>query len=181
MHTKAEIIAHLSETAQMVKADLAGMTPERFAHGVAPEWSASDYLKHLLLSVKPLVKGLKVPRLVLAGMFGKAKRETMSFAQLVEIYRQRLAEGTRAEDFSDVMPQTFRIPAEVTDEKAYLCELWDKANADLIEALDTWNEQQLDQHVLPHPVLGSITVREMLFFTAYHNRLHGQDIQRAGH
>jgi hypothetical protein len=178
MHTKAEIIAHLSETAQMVKADLAAMTPEQFEHSIPPEWSASGYLKHLLLSVKPLVKGLKVPRLVLAGMFGKAKRESMSYAQLVETYQQRLNEGVRAEDFSDVIPQTFRIPAEATDEKAYLCGLWDKANADLIEALDTWNEQQLDQHVLPHPAIGPITVREMLFFTAYHNRLHGQDIQR---
>lgn len=180
MHTKAEIIAQLGETAATVKADLAAMTPEQFEHSIPPEWSASGYLKHLLLSIKPLVRGLKVPPLALAGMFGKADRQSMSYAQLVETYQQRLNEGVRAEDFSDVTPQAFRIPAEVTDEKAYLCGLWDKANADLIEALDTWDEQQLDEYVLPHPAIGSITVREMLFFTVYHNHLHGQDIRRVG-
>jgi len=30
----------------------------------------------------------------------------------------------------------------------------------------------VDQYQLPHPVLGKLTIREMLFFTIYHNLRH---------
>lgn len=31
-----------------------------------------------------------------------------------------------------------------------------------------WSETQLDSYLLPHPVLGRVTVREMLMFTLFH-------------
>jgi len=35
-----------------------------------------------------------------------------------------------------------------------------------------WSELQMDRIRLPHPVLGKLSVREMLFFTLYHNQHH---------
>jgi hypothetical protein len=38
--------------------------------------------------------------------------------------------------------------------------------------MHTWSEDDLDNHRLPHPLLGKLTVREMLFFTLYHIQHH---------
>jgi hypothetical protein len=180
IHDKPSIVAALNDVSQSVSADLAAMTPAQFEHSVPPEWSASGYLKHLLLSVKPFVRGLGVPKLVLAGMFGKSQHPPMTYQALTEDYQRRVNEGVRAEDFSDVTPNVFRMPADLPDAKAYLSAQWDKANAELVAALGHWTEDQLDQHQLPHPAIGAISVRSMLFFTVYHNRLHAQDIRRVG-
>jgi hypothetical protein len=42
----------------------------------------------------------------------------------------------------------------------------------LARALEHWTEMDLDRCRLPHPLLGKITVREMLFFTLYHYEHH---------
>jgi hypothetical protein len=39
-------------------------------------------------------------------------------------------------------------------------------------SLDTYSEDELDQYILPHPLLGKLTLREMLFFTIYHVKHH---------
>ena len=49
---------------------------------------------------------------------------------------------------------------------------WSKVNAELLSAVEKWDETELDQYMLPHPILGKLTVREMLFFTIYHNLRH---------
>jgi hypothetical protein len=113
-------------------------------------------------------------------MFGKSQHPPMTYQALTEDYQRRVNEGVRAEDFSDVTPNVFRMPADLPDAKAYLSAQWDKANAELVAALGHWTEDQLDQHQLPHPAIGAISVRSMLFFTVYHNRLHAQDIRRVG-
>jgi hypothetical protein len=41
-----------------------------------------------------------------------------------------------------------------------------------------WSERQLDRIRLPHPVLGKLSVREMLFFTLYHNQHHIEAVKR---
>ncbi len=43
---------------------------------------------------------------------------------------------------------------------------------DLISACEQWDETALDQYQVPHPVIGNLTVREMLFFTIHHNLRH---------
>ena len=36
----------------------------------------------------------------------------------------------------------------------------------------SWGELALDRYRLPHPLLGRLTVREMLLFTLYHSVHH---------
>ena len=37
---------------------------------------------------------------------------------------------------------------------------------------DSFSEKQLDTFILPHPLLGKLTLREMLYFTIYHAEHH---------
>ena len=38
--------------------------------------------------------------------------------------------------------------------------------------IDSFSEKDLDNYILPHPLLGKLTIREMLFFTIYHVQHH---------
>jgi len=40
------------------------------------------------------------------------------------------------------------------------------------------SETALDLYILPHPLLGKITLREMLYFTAYHVYHHQTIVER---
>jgi hypothetical protein len=49
---------------------------------------------------------------------------------------------------------------------------WSAASRDLQTRIASWDEAPLDRYCLPHPALGRLTVREMLFFSLYHNAHH---------
>ena len=53
---------------------------------------------------------------------------------------------------------------------------WQKKLSALINKLnkkiDSFDEKDLDRYILPHPLLGKLTIREMLFFTVYHVQHH---------
>ncbi len=178
--TKNDIIDQLSHIKQGVGATVQAFTDGQFNAGTAESWSASGYLKHLILSVKPVAKALGLPKAKLVELFGQPERPSVTYDKMVELYTNRLADGIRAEDFDRVTPGFYRIPDGVTDEKAYLVETWRESNQRLLDALQNWDEADLDRYQLPHPAIGSATVREMLFFTVHHNTLHWRDIQAAG-
>ncbi len=46
------------------------------------------------------------------------------------------------------------------------------ASAELVSVAEKWTEDDLDRFLLPHPLIGKLTIREMLFFTIYHNLRH---------
>jgi len=58
------------------------------------------------------------------------------------------------------------------EKKAELLQQWSKASTELVETAGKWNESDLDVYLLPHPLIGKLTIREMLFFTIYHNLRH---------
>jgi len=113
-------------------------------------------------------------------MFGLSEQPSRSYSEVVAAYKKRLDEGIRAEDFSPVTPVTYRFPDGVTDTRGYLLQSWDESNAKLIDGAARRSEAELDRLQLPHPALGTITLREILFFTIFHNDLHWHDIQHAG-
>lgn len=178
--TKPEIIAQLRQVQAQVAETVLRISPAQFERGSAASWSPSDYLRHLLLSVKPVSKALGFPPAALRRRFGEVTHPPQDFAQITARYRARLDEGVRAEDYENVTPAAFRIPETMTDPQAGLVAVWHEAHEKLYAGLENWSEADLDAVQMLHPALGGISVREMLFFTIAHNRLHGEDIRKAG-
>ena len=52
------------------------------------------------------------------------------------------------------------------------------AFAALADSVETWTEHDLDACGMPHPILGVLSVREMLLFELYHNTHHERGISR---
>jgi hypothetical protein len=176
---KSTIISELRKTQAELSDYVQGLSQEQFEREQGESWSAEGYFKHLLLSNKPFVKGLNLPKEGLAKMFGTSTNGSRSYEGLEAVYKGRLAEGVRAENFDKVTPTFYRFPEGITDEKAYLVESWNETHEKLYLALENWEESDLDSYQLPHPAIGNITIREMLYFTILHNRLHFNDIKTA--
>jgi hypothetical protein len=178
--SKAEIIEQLEQVQRSVAESVAGMSAEQFNAGTDESWSAAGYLKHLILSVKPLAKALGLGGERLARLFGRPERTSKTYEEIVALYEARLADGIRAEDFDRVTPAFYRFPDGVEDKQAYLLDTWNESNQRLFDALQQWGEADLDAYSILHPAIGPVTVREMLYFAVFHNRLHGRDIEQAG-
>jgi len=100
-------------------------------------------------------------------LFGQANRPSRTYAALVEKYQQKLAAGYRASR------QYLPPPVELADRKK-LAQRLQKQVENLRQRSMKYSEDQLDTLLLPHPLLGKLTLREMLYFTAYHVEHHQQ-------
>ena len=136
-------------------------------------WSPAGHLRHLAKSVRPVAGAMKIPKLVLGIRFGWVFRGSRSFAQVVEMYRQLLASGAGAVRFA---PSQVRPELSGDEWRAQILERWQRAGQQLGESLAGWSDRALDTYRLPHPLLGKLTVREMLFFTLYHNAHHARRV-----
>jgi hypothetical protein len=122
-------------------------------------------MEHLYLSVKPLTKALQLPHFILRFIFGKANRPSKTYEGLVEKYSSKLAAGGRAS--GRFIPKPVAV-----NEKEILIGKLQHAIKKLAAVLNKYTEEELDQIILPHPLLGKITLREMMYFTVYHAEHH---------
>jgi hypothetical protein len=65
------------------------------------------------------------------------------------------------------------IPEEVTiEQKEQLIKSVNDVVGKLCKQLLDYSEKDLNELILPHPLLGKLTLREMMYFTMYHVAHH---------
>lgn len=165
---RSAISAELNDRYHAFADFVAGLTEEDFVYSLNGEkWSAGQQIDHLCLSVKPLNRALSAPGFTLKAMFGKSDHPSMSYDELVARYQGELAAGGTAS--APFRPE--EIPFSRKDELVTtLKELVSK----LCSKIEKCDENELDVLVLPHPLLGKLTFREMFYFTIYHAEHHHQ-------
>ncbi len=169
INTKLDLISALKNSNQRAEDWFREIPASNFFLRQGDVWSSSDNVDHLIKAVKPITKALKLPRFTLHVMFGKPEKSSMSYEELCQIYRDALANGAQAS--GRFLPDQ-ETPKDAQEKKKELLEQWSKASAELVSVVETFDESELDQYLLPHPILGNLTLREMLFFTIYHNLRH---------
>ncbi len=158
---KKEIFDKLEANHELFINYLDNLSQEDFEFTWTDKWSAGQQLKHIVLSVRPLAQGFILPRFALKVVFGKANRPSRTFDQLVQRYNEKLQLGGRAT--GAFVPKSIHF-----DQKDKLFKTLRRYLDLIIKNLRNYSEQDFDQIILPHPLLGKITVREMLYFTAHH-------------
>ena len=128
-------------------------------------WSPAQNVVHLIKSTSPITKALGMPRFVLRLLFGKARIPSRTFTEVRAAYRAVLAEGGQAGSYAPPRPTNIGDSESV---RQRLLERWESVLPQLSDAIGRWDEDSLDHYRLPHPLLGKLTVREMLYFTLYH-------------
>lgn len=169
INNKTELISALKDSNQRVTKWFTGIRTKDFFIRHGEVWSASDNLDHLIKSHKPITKALKLPKFTLQAMFGKPHRSSRPYDEICQIYRDKIARGAQAS--GRYLPNQ-EIPENAEEKKKELLDQFSKASAQLVSIAEKWDEDELDRYLLPHPLIGNLTIREMLFFTIYHNLRH---------
>lgn len=171
IHNRKEIIEGLKTNYQKVLNFVEPLNEPQLNYKPSPEiWSIAENLQHLILSSNPVATSLAVPSVVL-WVFGLPKsRPSRAYQQLIVDYQQALEQGFQA-------PSEF-IP-RASKNKQGLIEAWQRMENKLVRRVNNlWQEAQLDKYLVPHPSLGKITMRELLFFTVYHAEHHFKIMQK---
>ncbi len=163
--TQQELIDKLKENHTAFTDYINSLTIEEFMLSRNEKWTAGQQLDHIRISVKPVTQALAMPKMGLRAMFGKANRPSKSYDELVAKYKLKLQEG-------GVATSRF-LPEEVSfDQKEQLIKSVNDIVNKLCKQLFDYSEKDLDELILPHPLLGKLTLREMMYFTMYHVTHH---------
>lgn len=164
---QSELNKHHKDFITLIK----GLSDDVFVATKAEKWSPAQQLDHLCKSVNPLLLAYTLPRFILAIIFGKSIRESKTYEALVQKYQDKLQKGA-------VATGRFIPPTITINQKDALIQKLQKDLAKLNQKIENWQEEDLDKYVLPHPLLGKVTAREMLYFTIYHVQHHTNLIKR---
>jgi hypothetical protein len=171
MQTRNELAAGIGRSFEDAAKWFAGRPDSTFEVGPGGRWTEGQVLDHLILSTKPLNMAYRLPRIVLRWKFGVAKSGSESRDAMIARYEAALAKGGKA-------PKPFVPPAVPVSEKARLIESLRKEGQRLVEAAGLWSEAGLDKYVLPHPLIGNLTLRNFLEFADYHVQHHLDILKR---
>ena len=149
---------------------------EAFFTRPEPEvWAPADQVRHLTRAVRAVNKGLTLPRPVLVILFGWSRRPSRTFDVLMTDYKAVLTAGGRAGRFA---PPAVPSTQQTTDGRERIMSLHAVAIDEFARAVERWTARGLERYRLPHPLLGKLTVREMVYFTLLHNVHHVQVAER---
>ena len=178
-YNRQSLIQTLNETHDEAKHTFKILTLDNFYKGREELWSAGETLRHLISSEEALISAMKIPKMILWFKFGKAKQPSRTYQKMRETYQEKLAGGAKAT--GRFLPEKIPVPStqrEAEDMKIEMLHQWSSTGRALTRQVTRWHEIQIEKYVLPHPLLGKLTVREMLMFTIYHNLHHTLRIQQ---
>lgn len=132
-------------------------------------WSPAENIAHLTSSTRPVKIALNIPRLVLSFLFGQSPSHSRNWELLQAIYLEKLASGATAGRYTPILTKQTRNFETKQKQLINHCE---RVCLGLEIAVNRWQDNDLDRYLLPHPILGPLTIREMLMFTLFHFEHH---------
>jgi hypothetical protein len=129
------------------------------------KWSAGQQMDHIFRAVRPVTLAFGLPTFLLRMIFGKSNRQGKTYDELVAKYKAKLAAGGVAS--GRFIPSAIKVSDRLDLAKSLMLKV-----GKLCFEVEKYTEEQLDIIILPHPLLGKLTMREMLYFTIYHVEHH---------
>lgn len=171
MYNKAELIQALEKSFDDFAAFIVPLSPEQYENTPSGKWSAQQQLDHLTRAVRPINFAMRLPKFLPRLLFGKPKRVGYTYDEVVQKYRSKLQAGAKAS--GPYIPSSSK-----SEKRGRALQLFEQQKYGLLRIVEKWTENDLDTCSLPHPIIGKITMREMLFFTIYHIQHHLKDLQK---
>ncbi|GJM34594.1 MAG: hypothetical protein DHS20C18_35950 [Saprospiraceae bacterium] len=165
--TISDIRAGLENSFSEIGKSIFGAKPV-YHSGPEGKWTIAEQFDHLIRSNFPIAAALKLPITQLAA-FGQPEQPSRAFMELKQVYLIGLANGFKATNRFIPKVESLQTPDDAIEN-------WTKIGVDFQKNLTTWKEKDLDKYVLPHPALGNLSIREMLYFTIFHNQHHLEKI-----
>lgn len=151
------------------------MPDEEFVAPLGSAWSPADNVRHLTRSVRAVAQGMRMPKVMLRLLFRGPRGVSRRYDAVVAAYHKALRAGGQAGRFA---PSAQVVPGDPAAYRREVLARHREAVDELAARTMQWTREQVDGILLPHPLLGRLTVREMLLFTLYHNLHHVHVVAR---
>lgn len=159
------IIKSLSENYNSFVKYITELSPEAYSYRYQQKWTAGQQLEHMLLCIKPILHVLSMDKKVIEQTFGRTERQGLTYTLLTNKYIEKFTTGGKA--------SARFIPGDIaTKSREILCETLMNMIGELGLKIETFSEQELDSLLIPHPLLGNLTLREMLYNSIFHVTHH---------
>lgn len=140
---------------------LSNLTKEEFEFSINKKWSACQQLEHIVLCIKPLVHFFSMDKTFIERNFGRTGRQNSSYEVIFCDYLEKLNQGGKA-------PGRYEPETTSINKRNSLIETLTTLIKELAFKIESFSEQELDSLQIPHPLLGNLTLKEMLYNTIYH-------------
>lgn len=165
--TKIEITNILDQKLQNLLQWLDASGDENWDKGPKDRWTTGQHIQHLVDSARMLNKALRYPKFLVKYKFGTSNRPSRSYEEVAKRYQERLqANQEKAKNFN----KDLRRPE--LSERPSLIQALTSENEKLKKKTLKLRDKHLDTLLLPHPLLGRMTFREIIMWTAYHTHHH---------
>jgi hypothetical protein len=161
--TQSEILAALAANARSIVEYFSSVPDRQFFGGDPEHWDPAHHLVHLTVSNLAVVRALnsgKLPPHALVQSRTYAEVRDAATASLGAAPKEKLLDMGRTVTLTPGLGRTDIVDAFAT------------SSAALRDAAAKWTEEAMDRSVIPHPLMGPLTVREMLLFFVVHERHH---------
>ena len=134
------------------------------------KWSAGQGLDHINKVISKISFALSMPKWILKFRYGISNRASRPYDELRRLYLIRINDG--ASSPTEFIPKQASYKMQTHD-----CNKCISLIEKVLIRIDKLSEYDLDMLLLPHPILGEITLREMMYFCKFHVEIH-EDICR---
>jgi hypothetical protein len=171
--TKEEMVSNMDRIIESISEFYGNMPPEKFfASPANGGWSPEKNIRHLIKSTQPIYLGLMSPKLTLY-IFGFGKEKSRNITEIKRDYLAKLNAGGGAGVFTPMGDHKEVKPEEQKKLVSEFVKLFQKYKM----KIESWEETSLDKYNMPHPLLGNLTVREMLLFSIFHLFHHTEKVE----
>lgn len=168
--SKDEIVTELRESFRSLGAVSASVSNDLFNVSRNNKWTTAENIQHLVNATKMTSVAFRLPKILPRLLYGKPKRTSHGFSKIVDNYHKKLEGGAVA--------MGVYVPKKTNYEKQKLNEKLSLEGENLVRAIESkWSDDELDQYQISHPILGLLTLRELAYFTIYHNQHHLNSIR----
>ncbi|WP_299665606.1 DinB family protein [uncultured Polaribacter sp.] len=165
---KKEAIADLLELKHQKLFDWLEKQPkEIWEKGPVGKWTTGQQIQHLVDSLQLLNNALSYPRFFLKYKFGLCNRATRDYDTVAKNYQQKLKDNTEK---AKLFNQKLKKP--IQKERERLLNRLQIQNKKLQYKIKKVSDLNLDTLVIPHPLMGKMTIREIIMWTAHHTEHH---------
>ena len=164
---KKEIIALLEEKHIILFDWLEKQPKDIWEKGPEGKWTTSQQIQHLVNSLQLLNKALSYPKFLLKYKFGLCNRASRSYEAVAEKYQQKLIDNKgRASVYNKDLKKPSLAEREILLNKLEI------QNKKLQKKFAKRSDKNIDALVIPHPLMGKMTIREIVMWTAHHTEHH---------
>lgn len=169
--SKEEIVTELGQSFELLCQACHSVNDDLFNQSREGKWTPAENFQHIVTATKMTSLAFTLPKFLHVILYGKPQRTSHGFSKVVDNYHRRLNEGAKA---SGVY-----VPKKTDYRKELLKDKLETEGNKLIGAIQRkWSDEQLDRYQILHPILGVLTVRELAYFTIYHNGHHLETVRR---